>query len=72
MFSNIEVAMLAGGGVLCGFGEYILRRSRMFDCRPLAIIIIVIGFLPLVADFIEEVVDIIARSKIKDKNEKDS
>lgn len=51
--------LLIGGAVLCGFAPYLYTRSRLFDYRPLAIVMMIIGLLSVIIDFADTLIDII-------------
>lgn len=57
--------LLVGGAVLCGFAPYLYTRSRLFDYHPLAIVMMIVGFLGLIIDFVDTLMEIIKYNKEK-------
>lgn len=58
IFRILSLLIVFSGAILCGFAPYLnVRNSKMFDFRPLAITLIVIGILCIIADSVEELID---------------
>lgn len=65
LFRIMSLFIIFSGAILCGFAPYLnIRVNRLFDFRPLAIVLIVLGVFCIVADFIEDIID-----KYKDNSE---
>lgn len=68
IFRIMSLFIIFFGAILCGFTPYLnIRVNRLFDFRPLAIVLIVIGVFCMVADFVEDMIDTY-KDNFKNKN----
>lgn len=61
LWTMFYTMLLCGGMLLCCFAEPL--KNSLFNCIPMGVVMIILGFLGWVFDFIEYIVDKIIANK---------